>query len=404
MISSLKENHEIWFEGEKIINYSESILPSTTDVLIIGGGITGITSAYLLSQTNKKVVLLEKNKLGTGVTCRTTGFLTEIIDTDPNKLIKVLGIEKAKLVFTSHHEAIDEIEKIINHEKINCEFEHCSCYIYANSKGEEKRLFKLAEVYKKLGVDAEYKKNINFRLNNFGYIEIKNQAKFNAIKYISSLAEISTKKGVIIVENKNVLSLEKDNKNTKVLIEGTNSMQTKLTIAATYEPFNNPVEFKNKHNMYRSYVWEYNMPQDSIKDGIYNDTLKPYNYFRIDKKNNFDRLIIGGNDTLEVLKITDNVGAKNMEKYAEGLFENKKIEGMRYWSGLISEPVGGLAFIDKSTTQDVFYSFGFSGNGMTYSYIAGKIFFDEIINNKHNPYSDLYRMKKKISWWKKLFW
>jgi glycine/D-amino acid oxidase-like deaminating enzyme len=117
------ENHEIWFEGANIVNYPKTILTKEeVDVLIVGGGITGITSAYLLSKTDKKVTLLEKNKICEYVTSRTTGFLTQVIDIDSNKLINLTVIENAKLVMESHRKAIDEIENIIRTEKIECDF------------------------------------------------------------------------------------------------------------------------------------------------------------------------------------------------------------------------------------------------------------------------------------------
>ena len=133
-----EENYEIWLEDIERTNYPRTILPNETEVLIIGGGIMGVTSAYLLSKASKKVVLLEKRRLGEYVTDCTTGFLTEIIDINPNKLIKLFGIEKAKLILESHKVAIDDIEKIIISEKIDCEFTRCSYYFYANNKKEEK--------------------------------------------------------------------------------------------------------------------------------------------------------------------------------------------------------------------------------------------------------------------------
>ena len=258
-----KENHEIWFEGVNVINYPRTVLPNETEVLIVGGGITGISSAYLLSKAGKKVVLLEKEKLGEYVTDCTTGFLTEIVDALPDELFKLFGLEKSRLILGSHKNAVNDIEKIIISEKIDCEFLRCSSYIYANNK-KEKGLLKMAENYRKLGVNAEYKKDNTLKFNEFGYIEIHNQAKFNAIKYITSLAKIAVNNGATIAEDTEVLSL--NDKKDFVVVEAENAgvIKAKKVISATYAPFGKSDYLKHKYNMYRSYVVEYKIPKNIL--------------------------------------------------------------------------------------------------------------------------------------------
>jgi glycine/D-amino acid oxidase-like deaminating enzyme len=397
-----KENHEIWFEGVDIINYPRAVLPNETEILIVGGGITGITSAYLLSKIGKKVILLEKEKLGEYVTDCTTGFLTEAIDVPPNKLIKLFGEDTSRLILESHKKAIDDVEKIIISEKIECEFKRCSNYIYANNKKEENALSKIAEDYKKLGVSAEYKKDSVLRFNEFGYIEIFNQAKFNAIKYITSLAKIAVKNGAIIAENTEVLNLNDKKDNVLVTIKDAGIINAKKVLSATYFPFGKPVYLEHEYNMYRSYVVEYKIPANIFVEGTYQDNLDPYHYFRIDKKGDFDRLIIGGNDNLDILNIDHEIGAKIIKDYAKAFFKNIDLIEIQHWSGLISNPVTGLAHIGEFKEKNIFYAFGFNGTGMTYSYIASKIFFDQL-TSQNNPYSKFYNTGNKISWWKNIF-
>ena len=85
------EDSQIWLEGLERADYPRAALPAESDVLVIGGGITGVTAAYLAAKEGRKVVLLEKRRLGESATCRTTGFLTQVIDTDPIKLIRLVG-------------------------------------------------------------------------------------------------------------------------------------------------------------------------------------------------------------------------------------------------------------------------------------------------------------------------
>ncbi len=397
-----KENYEIWLEGVDRALYPRTVLPSGTEVLIVGGGITGITSAYLLSKAGKKPILLEKRKLGEYVTDCTTGFLSQIVDLAPDQLIKRFGLKNSKLILESHQKAIDDIEKIINLEKIDCEFERCSSFIYVNNKSEESALIKKADQYAQLGVNATYKKDNTLKFNEYGYIEIINQAKFNAIKYIFSLAKIAVENGAIIAEDTKVLNLTDKKDAVLVEVENVGIINAKKVLSATYIPFGKIGYLEHKYGMYRSYVIEYKIPSGSFTYGTYQDTLEPYHYFRIDKENDFDRLIIGGNDNLEIIKLDHEIGANIVRNYTKVLFGNSDFREVRHWSGLISEPSDGLACIGETKGGNIFYAFGFSGNGLTYSYIVGKMFLD-ILLGQNNLYSKIYSPDNKLSWWKKIF-
>jgi glycine/D-amino acid oxidase-like deaminating enzyme len=396
------ENYEIWLENVERVNYSRGVLPTEAEIIIVGGGMAGITSAYLLSKTGKKIILLEKRKLGENTTDCTTGFLTPVIDTDPIKLIKQFGARNAELILESHKKAVDEVEKIIKTEKIDCEFERCTNYIYANDKNEEQYLIKLAEGYKKLGIEAKYKKENKLKFNNFGYIEMPNHAKFHAIKYLTSLAKIAVKNGVTIAEDTKVTNITDKKEYVEVEIENFGIIKAKKVVSATYTPFGGPKKLTNLANLYKEYVVEFKLPKEALLNGTYEDTREPYNYFRIDNRETSDRLIIGGADNLNVLNIDVNIGFDMMRKYSQNLFNNTKLEEVRHWSGLMLETNDGLAFIGNSKGGNIFNIFGFSGNGMTYSYIAGKILLDQL-TGQNNPYAKIYQVDRKISWWKNLF-
>lgn len=400
------DDYEIWLEGLERVNYPRGVLPLETETLIVGGGIAGITCAYLLAKEGKRVVLLEKRKLGEWVTFCTTGFLTAAIDTDPVRLIKLFGEEKARLIFASHLEAIDNIESIIKSEKIECEFERCNNYIYANSKREEKNLIKMTEAFKKLNVKCESKKDNNLKFSKFSYIEMPNQAKFNVMKYLTSLAKIASEHGATIAEDTEVLSLNDQKSFVEVVVKDVGVIKAQKVFSATYDPFGKPAHLVHKTNMYRTYVLEYKLPAGSLTSSTYEDTLKPYHYFRIDRKNGFDRMIIGGADHLNVIKMNRELNFKTMRKYTKEIFRETfghlAYEEIRHWSGPILEPVDGLAFIGELKDSNIFQAFAFSGNGMTYSYIASKIFLDKV-TSQNNLYSKIYDIKRKISWRANIF-
>lgn len=399
-------DYNIWLEGIERVKYPRDVLPDEIETLIVGGGITGITCAYLLAKDGRQVVLLEKRKLGEWITYCTTGFLTQVIDTDPVRLIKLFGEEKARLIFASHLEAINNIENIIKSEMIECEFKRCSDYVYANSKKEEKKLIKMAETFKKLNVKCEYKKDNNLNFSKFGYIEMPNQAKFHVMKYLTALAKIANEHGAIIAEDTEVLSLNDKKDFVEVVVKDVGIIKAQKVLSATHNPFGKPSHLMHKINTYRTYVLEYNIPVNSIVEATYEDSLKPYHYFRIDPKNGFDRMIIGGADHLNVIQMNRELNFETMRNYVKEIFrktfEYSGLEEMRHWSGVILEPVDGIAFLGELKDSNIFQAFAFSGNGMTYSYIASKIFFDKLTSQK-NIYTEIYDIKRKISWRANIF-
>src|ERR1035437_1579168 len=135
-MSNTGEDYNVWLEGLNLPKYTRTTLPQESDYIIIGGGISGINAAYQLSKVGKKVVLLEKEKIGGYVTEVTTAFLTYTIDTEPQTLIKKFGLESARLILEAHKNAILEVEEIIRSENIDCDFERCTNYIYANNAKE----------------------------------------------------------------------------------------------------------------------------------------------------------------------------------------------------------------------------------------------------------------------------
>lgn len=391
------EDYGIWLENTARADYPRGALPVETEILIVGGGITGITGAYLLAKEGRQVVLLEKKKLGEWVTVCTTGFLTQVIDINPVKLIKIFGVEKARLILTSHSEAVDGIEQIIKTENIECEFKRCPNYIYANSKNEEKHLQKMTEAFVILGVMAEYKKDNALKFTQFGYIEIPNQAKFHALKYVTALARIAKNFGAVIAENTEVLSLNDKKDFVNVEVKDAGTIKAKKVFAATYAPFGEPPSLSHRCNMYRSYVIEYKLTEGAPAEATYQDNLEPYHYFRVDGREGYDRLIIGGADHLDVLDLDHEINSSVVRKYTKKLFAQCKCEEIRHWSGSILNSIDGLAFIGETKGGNIFYAFSFSGTGLTYSYIAGKIFADQL-NARNNDYSKIYDTDRKISW------
>lgn len=386
------EEKPVWKEGLEKPSFPKLETNIETDVAIVGGGLAGVLTAYLLSRSGKKVALLEKKKIGSGATEYTTAFITQDVDTHFSELITLFGEEKAKLVWQSGADAISLIEKIVDEEKIDCEFMRTEVSVYANSEKQFKELQEEYGIITKHGfelVAPVQDENLNFL--NYGYYQLKNQAKFHPLKFLNSLAETLQKSGVKIFEQSEVSKINHNESGVSVEA-GENVVEAKRVVIATYQPFHNRIRLFLKRGMYRSYVLAANLPKELIKEGLYWDTENPYHYFRIDAHNNFDRMILGGEDVKTIFKIDQEKIFQSLEEYLKKILRGQNYEITHRWVGPILEPSDGLALIGE-TYDNEYVATAFSGNGMTYSAISAMVLSDAILGFK-NIYGEVYDPKR----------
>lgn len=158
----------LWIKTEKNLLETSKTLENNKecDVCIIGGGITGLTTAYYLSKAGKKVILLERDKLSYKTTGNTTAKITSQHGLFYKHLIDDFGKEYAKKYYEANQAAIENIEKIIKEEKIECDFERQSAYVFTKSKEEINKIKDEVEAVKEIGGKAEFVENIDLPIKN----------------------------------------------------------------------------------------------------------------------------------------------------------------------------------------------------------------------------------------------
>jgi glycine/D-amino acid oxidase-like deaminating enzyme len=349
----------------------------SVDTVIIGGGLCGILSAYLLAKQGQQVVVLEKKKkIGHGATEYTTAFITQAVDTDFSELIDLFGTKFARLVWDSGASAIDLIEKIVNEEKIYCDFSRSPVFVYANSKKEYKELVEEQKIISEYGFDVERAvPGSGLGFENSGHLQLNNQAKFHPFKFLLGVAKKAEELGVKIFTESEVTKIYGD----PVRVACNNhEVVSSNVIVATYQPFNSRIRLFLKRSMYKSYVFAVKIPKNLLKEGMYWDTGNPYHYFRVDN----NRMIIGGEDIKSVVKMNDEKNFKALEEYLSMIMGPNKFEITHKWTGPILEPSDGLPLIGRIRDHE-FVASAFSGNGMTYSAVAAIINSDLILGNEN---------------------
>lgn len=364
-----------------------------TDVVIVGGGLAGVVSAYLLARAGKNVVVLEQGVRGTGATGMTTAFITQAIDSETGELITMLGEENARLVWQSGGVAIAELRQIVEREKIECEFSSCSAYLYGRTESQSHDLAREAAVIHRLGFTAQHFRNENLGFKNAGYLELPDQAKFHPLKFLNALTAKAVDAGVRFFENTSVVQLSESGP-VKATTADSHSVLAEDVIVATHQPFNKPGTLRFKKVVYRSYVLEMSVPRNLLKEGIYWDQSNPFIYFRVDHAGDSDRLMLGGADHRADIPFSHERNFHSLERSARELLSGAAFTVTRKWSGPILESIDGLPFIGAYRPHR-YLATGFSGNGMTYAVVAGLLLRD-VLTGHDNPWVGLYRPTRKM--------
>ncbi len=374
-----------------------------TEVVIIGGGITGITLAYLLAKAGKKVVVLEKGTLGlSSYTALSTAMVMSQVDTNFRELEKMFGHKTAEAVVRAGEESIEQISKIISTENIFCEFARVPAYIYGNDDKEWADLKVIAETMQKAGFPIDIHEDGGLPGSFFQskpYYVFRDQAKFDPLLYAGGLRAKAEEYGALFFENTEALDIM-DGKDANISVVKTSKASIKAVwvAVATYDPFNHSHELFARKGLYTSYMYELSIPKGLLPTGLYIDGHSPYHYFRVDEKERRDRLIIGGADHRHEIKMDPEKNYKEVLDYAEMILGGKEYEIITRWDGGILETIDGLPFIGSYSKKypNRLVATGYSGNGLTYATIAARMLSGHILG-KTNPYASIFDPKRKAS-------
>lgn len=356
----------------------------TTDVAIVGGGISGLTAAVILSRAGKRVALLERDRIGSGETLNTTSHLTEAVDARYMKIARDFGADAAQLVAKSSRDAISWIEKSIC-DSVQCGFQRLPGYLYTERESDLDWLAEELDAARLAGCQVEWDDHPPLPFKTRGAVRWDNQGQIHAGVYLAELLKEAGEHGVQIFEGTRVVGVH-DDEPCRVETESGTVRAAQVFVAANV-PINNRVLLHTKIAAYRSYAMaaESGAPE---YQGLFWDTDNPYHYTRWQRVAGRTYLIVGGEDHRTGDKTDTEACFDRLATYMRDRFGLAKAQFR--WSGQIIEPVDGLPFIGRNAlSQHVYVATGYSGNGMTFGTLAGMIVSDLMLGQP-NAYADLY--------------
>ena len=369
-----------------------------TSVCIVGAGIAGMTSAYLLARAGRAVVVIDDGPIGGGETGRSTAHITAALDDRYSEIEKLHGVEGSWIAAESHTAAINRIESIASLEDIDCDFERVDGYLFLGGGDDRKLLQQELEAAHRAGLsDIELLDRAPVKSFDFGpVLRFPRQAQFHPLKYLNGLARAIVRDGGQLFSGTHVESIE-DGEPATVTTSTGQVITADSVVVATNSPVNDWVILHTKQAAYRTYVIAARVPRGSVTRALYWDTLDPYHYIRLqevdpllDPRRREELLIVGGEDHKTGQADDADQRFKRLEEWTRQHFPMIGNIDFR-WSGQIMEPVDYMAFIGKNpgTDQHIFIATGDSGNGITHGTVAG-ILLTDLILGRRNPWSELY--------------
>ena len=380
-----------WKTGELTTQLPALDADLQADVCIVGGGISGMTTAYLLAREGRSVVVLDDGPIGGGETGRTTAHLSNAFDDRYYEAERLFGERGSRLIAESHTAAIDKIEEIVRDEQLDCDFDRLDGYLFVPPDDSRDILDREIAATRRAGLhDVEWVDRAP--INDFDTgpcLRFPRQGQFHPLKYIEGLVRATLRRNGCVYGHTHADEI-RGGRPACITTSNGHIVTAAAVVVATNSAVNDSIILSTRESKYRSYVIGACVPRGSVTKALYWDTADPYHYVRIQCGDDEDILIVGGED--ERVGEHDDGDERFAELYRWTRKRFPMIGRIEFcWSGHIVEPTDTVAFIGRMplSEENIYVVTGDSGQGMTHGTIAG-ILLTDLIQGRQNEWTDLY--------------
>ncbi|MDD5552237.1 MAG: FAD-dependent oxidoreductase [Candidatus Pacebacteria bacterium] len=380
----------LWVATSPKTDFSELKGNIKIDVAIVGGGIFGLTVAFILKEAGLKVAVLESERIVKGTTGYTTAKITSAHGVIYKYLISHFGRKNAKIYADSNQRAIEKISEIIKEKNISCNFERKPAYTYASSKKEAEIIKEEFEASKSLGLPVSFVEKLNVPFGFLGAVCFENQAQFHPRKYLLALANLIDGEGSYIFENSTAKNI-KDGSSCIVETEK-NKIEAKNVIIATRTPIIEDKFYLKNLIPRQSYLIACRAKDLPFEGMFYSREVNSFSLrTHSSKEGNF--ILVGGGKHEAGKSIDIKEQYENLKNYARKTFQVESID--YYWSAEDNYTIDRVPFIGKflPDSENIYVACGFGAWGMTKGTLSAILLSDTILG-KRNSWVDFYSPKR----------
>jgi glycine/D-amino acid oxidase-like deaminating enzyme/nitrite reductase/ring-hydroxylating ferredoxin subunit len=385
----------VWMDIEIAPNASRLERDTEADTVIVGSGIAGLSTAYELAQQGQKVVVLDRGKIGRGMTARTTAHLNANNDDGFRMMVDRRGLDLSRMFYESQSAAISRMEAVQKQENIQCDFRRLDGFLFPGPKTEQSELDKEREASEKVGMPVEDVNGLPLRgFEKTRALRFPGQATFHPTKYLQGLAKVIEASGGRLFADTAVDGTEE--KDGKVIIStvGGAKVRASHAVIATNSPINDKYALHSKEAPYRTYAIGLALPEGALPDALYWDTMDPYHYVRLQNGQGNDTLIVGGADHKSGEKDDARYRFEALEAWIRNLVPSLGDVTHR-WSGQVLETIDYTSFTGRNPgSENVYVHTGDSGQGITHGVVASLIISSAILKGSA-LWQELYAPDRK---------
>ncbi len=377
-----------WIDTTQDTSYPKIENDIDVDVAIVGGGITGITTAYLLNMRGVKLAVIDANRIAKGTSGHTTAKITSQHSLKYAKTIKSFGEEKAQQYATANETAIDMVEEIVNENNIDCDFKRVPAYVFTQEEEYIKKIEEETSAAYSLKLPAEYTDKLELPFAIKGAVKFSNQAQFHPRKYLLALASIIEKKGSLIFENTRAVDIQEGDPHILVTDSGKKIRASSVVQATRYPFFDTPGLYFSRLYPERSYLIGMHI-DGSFPEGMFINAESPSRTLRLHTGGNDSLLLVGGEN--------HKTGhGDDLHKHYENVMDfarrNFSIVDAPYkWSAQDYTAMDEIPIIGPMTSgkNSIYVATGYEKWGMSNGTAAAMIISDLILHGE-SPWEEVY--------------
>ncbi|NLX06865.1 MAG: FAD-dependent oxidoreductase [Phycisphaerae bacterium] len=385
------QNESYWMHTAKCRGLAGLEEDIETDVAVVGAGITGLTTALLLQEAGKQVVVIDMNRVGVGTTGHSTGHLDATTDQLLQNVESSFGADGARQVVEAKRAAVDLIERWNGRFNLDSEFTRVPAFFYTEDEDGEDRVEKEFEVSREAGLEVELVDGCGLPFGIRRAVRYADQARFSPWRYVCGLAGRFIEHGGRIFEDTRAENIEETDRGGHV---ATNRcvLLAPAVVLAGHAPLLGLFTLEPRIHPFQSYVLGVRV-LDEVPDGLYWDTDDPYHYTRIASSGDPKLLIVGGADHRTGTRMDTHECFEELERYVRDRY---RVEAIEYrWSHEFFLPADGLPYIGQVPGMEcIFQATAYAGDGLTYGTAAGMLMSDLILG-RENPYAKLFSASRR---------